>query len=62
MPTSFIVSKDNKLKLSYYVYKGNKIRVHATNMYEILDKNIEQIDFNNIDSIFLNYEPFYSLN
>lgn len=54
---SFIVSKDNKLKLSYYIYKGNKVRIHTTDMYDILNKSLEQIDFDKMDTTYLDYEP-----
>lgn len=57
IPTSFIVSKDNKVKLSYYIYKGNKVRIHTTDMYDILNKSLEQIDFDKMDTTYLDYEP-----
>lgn len=57
IPTSFIVSKNNELKLSYYIYKGNEVRIHSTDMYDILNKSLEQIDFDKMDTVYLDYKP-----
>lgn len=58
-PANYIISKDNKLKKSYYIYKNKDIRIHTTDMYDILGKSLQEINFDKIDSVFIDWEPYY---
>src|SRR5574344_972893 len=55
IPVNFIVSKDGKLKKDCYVYSNGKKRIHPTIFYDIIGKNMNEIDFNKIDTIKIEY-------
>ncbi len=54
-PTNFIVSKDNKLKKTYRVYSNGEKRIRPTDLYEIQGKKLYEIDFNKLDTLYLNF-------
>lgn len=54
-PTNFIVSKDNKLKKTRYMYSEEENRICPTILYEIKGKKLYEIDFDKLDTIYLNY-------
>jgi hypothetical protein len=54
LPTNFIVSKDGKLLKSLFVYNDVKA-IHTTDLYSILDKDLEDLDFNKIDTVRIPY-------
>lgn len=55
LPTDFIISKDNKLKKTCYVYNNGIKRIYPTDLYDILDKRLYEIDFNKLDTLYMTY-------
>lgn len=49
-PTNFIVSKDGKLLKCLFAYDDIEA-IHPTELYSIFDKDLEELDFNKIDTI-----------
>ncbi|MCK9320711.1 MAG: hypothetical protein M0P32_01775 [Bacteroidales bacterium] len=59
IPINFIVNKEGKVKKVIYNYPNGVKRTSTIELYDIMNKSVMDIDFNNItDTINLNFLPF----